>query len=392
MNPLRRQLPVRSPLPLAACLDACAPGNASADVAAALAALYDAAGVRLTDSGTSALALAMQLALSRRPDGYCALPAFGCFDLASAALAAGIRVALYDVEPRTLAPRVDSLEPLITDACAAVVLVHHYGVPAATAEWRSLTTAVGTMLIEDAAQAAGSFAGGERTGRVGDATVLSFGRGKGVTSGAGGALLLSAALSELATGALGTLPPSAGAGRVAFVGKLFAQWTLARPAIYRVPASLPFLHLGETVFRPPTPPRAMAPAATRVLRRTLALADREAHVRRSNADRLRRVQRQVARETLIETAADAEPGWLRLPLLAHPDHVVEACRAARLGVMPTYPVGLSALAPLRPILTAGGEFPGAETLRRRLWTLPTHSALTAQDLDLLERWLREQGD
>jgi dTDP-4-amino-4,6-dideoxygalactose transaminase len=272
------------------------------------------------------------------------------------------------------------------------VLVHHYGVPVPTEALQSLTAAAGALLIEDAAQTAGSFAGGQRTGRVREATVLSFGRGKGVTAGAGGALLLSAEFTELAARATGMLRSASGAGSVIFVGKLFAQWALARPAIYRVPASLPFLRLGETVFRPPTAPMAMAPPAARVLRRTLRLADAEANIRRAHADRLRAVQQRVARETMVEIGADATPGWLRLPLLVRPDHVVDARVAARLGVMPTYPISLSALAPLQPSLTARGRFPGAEALRRRLWTLPTHGALTPRDLEALERWIQELRD
>ena len=62
----------------------------------------------LTDSGTSALALALQRAARERP-GPAALPAFCCYDIATAADVAGVPFVLYDVDPETLGPDPASL-------------------------------------------------------------------------------------------------------------------------------------------------------------------------------------------------------------------------------------------------------------------------------------------
>jgi len=67
-----------------------------------LARRYNVDAVLLVDSGTSALRLAIESTAaeaSARP--RVALPAYGCYDLATAAIGAGSEVAFYDLDPLT---------------------------------------------------------------------------------------------------------------------------------------------------------------------------------------------------------------------------------------------------------------------------------------------------
>ena len=68
----------------------------------------------------------------------------------------------------------------------AVVVAYLYGIPFDTAPVRAAAGAVGAWLIEDAAQGAGASFRGRALGAFGDLSMLSFGRGKGVTAGRGG--------------------------------------------------------------------------------------------------------------------------------------------------------------------------------------------------------------
>src|SRR5437764_10909928 len=74
----------------------------------ALATRFGARDVVLTDSGTSALVLALRAVL--RPGGTVALPAYACVDLLAAAEATPARVRLYDVDPATLSPDLTSVD------------------------------------------------------------------------------------------------------------------------------------------------------------------------------------------------------------------------------------------------------------------------------------------
>ena len=90
----------------------------------------------------------------------------------------------------------------------------------------------------------------------------------------------------------------------------------------------------------------------------------------------------------IEPPADSTPGYLRLPLrvpggltgLADPEV------ATRLGAARSYPSSLGDLGPIRARLVGPARrWPGAQDLVRDLITLPTHSLLSAQDLEALVR-------
>ncbi len=388
---LRAQPPVRSPLSLAALaggLGAALTGGAAAraQVLSALHADYAPGGVLLTDSGTSALALALQVAAAERP-GPAALPAFCCYDIATAADAAAVPFMLYDIDPGTLAPEPASLDRVLAAGAGTIVVVHLYGIPVDLPTLQPATKAGSAVIIEDAAQAAGARVGERAAGTVGRYGVLSFGRGKGVTGGRGGALLANqsdaaAALSRLET----ALAPARGAG----VPALIAQWLLARPSLYGLPSSLPFLGLGETVHHHPHAAAQPSRFALGVLARTQTLASAEAVVRRIHARRL--IDAIGARGELQTYAAPpgTEAGYLRLPVLAG-ERGAAAARAAhgrRLGIWPSYPQSLADLAGFgERRLNREEPLPGARMLARRLVTLPTHGHLQRRDLEALERWI-----
>ena len=88
------------------------------------------------DSGTSALTMALR-SLGRAPT--VALPAYGCFDLATAAIGAGAKVRLYDLDPATLGPLDSSLSEAIEAGIDGLVLAHLYGIPAESTLWRDIT-------------------------------------------------------------------------------------------------------------------------------------------------------------------------------------------------------------------------------------------------------------
>jgi len=388
---MRRQLPAYSPLTLRAVLAAgvgALSGGAAARRAVThwLADTYGAGDVLLTDSGTAALTLAIRACLADRPERPVALPAYGCYDLATAADGAGARVVLYDLEPETLAPEQASLERALALGAGAVVLAHWYGVPADPEPVRRLAAGAGARLIEDAAQAAGATIRGRPAGAFGDLVVLSFGRGKGTTAGRGGALLAHGAESgRLLDAVRGRCAPRARGWLE--VPVLKAQWLLGRPSLYAVPASLPFLRLGETVYHAPRPAAAMSAAAAGALARTHELGAAEVEIRRGHAARL--LNNPLPGLTPVRVARDLVPGYLRLPLLASPAARAAALttRARSLGVMPGYPAALCDLPGFgERVLNREHGFAGARRLAAELVTLPTHGLLTERDMVTIERW------
>ena len=376
---LRRLPPVWSPLTLTAVFGGVRAGwlgsgrRARQEVERLLRAAYGPDALFLTDSGTSALTLAITAARSVSPTPI-ALPAYCCYDVATAAIGADAPFFLYDLDPGTLSPDLASLRLALEGGAGTVVVAHLYGVPMDFAAVEALAAEFGALIVEDAAQASGCSWKGKPAGSHGAMGVLSFGRGKGITGGGGGALLIndrrfarSADPSQVAS--RGHHAPARGS--LGEVIRLAAQWALGRPSLYRIPASLPFLGLGTTPYRAPHPTGGLSPVAAGVLAHTLDYASAEVGLRRANAARLRNEIRGVAH---IQVPDGWEAGWLRLPVvLPRTAGGVLTRHHAALGVMPGYPVAL-------PDLPGFGErrlnrerkFAGARLLAERLVTIPTH--------------------
>lgn len=343
--------------------------------------------IRLTGSGTTALALALRMAVVLRAERpRVALPGWGCYDLATAADSAGVEVLLYDLDPKTLGPDWYSFDRVLGRGVAAAVVVHPYGIAVDLLEASRRVSTAGALLIEDAAQAIGSTVGGRPLGTTGHLGVMSFGRGKGWTGGGGGALLLNRA-SGLRLPDLSASGEDRGLGTML---RLTAQWLLARPMVYGIPAALPFLRLGQTIYRDPEPVVPLSRIQATILLATHALQGGEAERRRCNAERLTRSIDPDRVGRVPAGWSEGVPGYLRLPVLAGQGALdrFSTPQAHRLGIMPGYPLSLADLPGIRTRLGEAAELPGARELARRLHTLPTHGLLIEQDLRSLEAWLR----
>jgi dTDP-4-amino-4,6-dideoxygalactose transaminase len=385
----RRQLPVSSPIaPRALAVATVAALLGDSDGAGinalsmALARRFGATAVALTDSGTSALVLALQMAVA--PEGTVALPAYACVDLLAAAKRAGIRVRFYDVDPLTMSPDLDSVRATLARGVDAIVAAHLYGYPADMPALRALADARGVIVIEDAAQHAAGSLGGVRLGAFGPLTILSFGRGKGITGGRGGALLATdpawgAAVADWPS-RIAAHPGGAGWGDLA---RAAAQWLVGRPALYGIPAAIPALQIGETVYHDAGDPAPLSAAAATLVVRALAGADVERAARARVADRLHAMLAAAHAMRLVQPIIGGISGYLRLPVL-------DAGRRAPLasaGVVRSYPRPLSE-EPIGIELARSGEpaMLGAKTVCEQLWTLPTHRMVGSSDYAAIARW------
>ena len=384
----RHQLAAYSPIPVSAIAQAAAAGlGFDRDPRGALIELlgreYDAARVVLCGSGTQSLQLAITIGMRRGGSTTTvALPAFSCFDVASAAVGADARVACYDVDPNTLAPDLDSFERVLRGGARAVVVAPLYGVPVPWDEIQAIAERHGALLIEDAAQGHGATWRGRMIGTLASISILSFGRGKGWTGGEGGALLLRGALAR----EIETLPLPRLAREAATSAALVVQWALGRPSVYGIPRSIPALTLGETRYREPKGPRSMTRAAAAAALRGREQSQSEARVRRANANAILDAVSHPSGLQPIKTPEDATAGYLRLPILVRGGASVALSRPEleRLGVTASYPMPLFNLPALHDrLVTAGEHLPGAKSLSQQLITLPTHSQLESRERNRL---------
>lgn len=383
----RRQPPVRSPVSFRALVDgigavAGVGRDAADDVRAMLRKQYGSADALLTDSGTSALILALRKLVPTR--GTVAYPAYACIDLTTAALGARVRVRLYDINPATLSPDLDSVRAVMARGVDAIVVAHLYGYPADVTAVRRIADENGIPLIEDAAQAAGGSLHGSPLGALGDIAVRSFGRGKGTTGGAGGALLAKTPLAAAWTNELRT-ELAAGSHGMREVITLAAQEVFSHRYLYSLPASIPGLKLGEMVYHAPLPPRAMSAASAATLRRTLELEPREIAARRARAEDLTARINGLHDVVSVRPVSGGTAGFLRLAVV---DTAGARHPRADLGALRGYPLTLDQHQQLQPLLCSGERAgSGSRLLRDRLFTLPTHSRVCQSDIARLADWL-----
>jgi dTDP-4-amino-4,6-dideoxygalactose transaminase len=388
---LPHQLPSYSPLSArglaaAAVRAATAPASAESELEGLLLDRCTGRSVALVGSGTQALQLALETA-SVVPGTLVALPAYSCYDLVSAAVGAGSRVGFYDVDPLTLGPDLSGIRRCIDSGARAVVVAYLCGFPIDWPAVRDVCAEAGSVLIEDAAQGVGASWGDVPAGGHGSMSVLSFGRGKGWTGGLGGALIVrDERLLERFDERMRALPaPHAAASFRAGV-LATAQWALGRPGVYGLPARLPGLGIGETVFKDPAEPtRCPSFAAAAVLAHATA-ALRESDVRRERAAgwtrALKRLEPSWPGLEACRPHSSEDCGYLRFPLMV-PDRGladVLSRNLAALGIGRGYPQTLPSLPQAAEIVTGHrGPFGGAELLAQRLITLPTHSLIGPVD-------------
>ena len=353
--------------------------EARAALEGALAATFGADAVLLMQSGTAALVSALRLAAG--PGGIVALPGYACADLVAAAVGAELTVRVYDIDPATLSPDLESVAAALAQGVNAVVVAHLFGYPADVTGVRALAAQAGVPVIEDAAQGAGARVNGRLVGSLSELSILSFGRGKGMSGGGGGALLAYGADAAARLAPVAASLGPAGTGARALVVSA-AQWLLGRPSAYWLPSHLPGLRLGEMVYHTAPEPAGIGTAAAILARSALAHIAEDVAVRGANAQ----VLSSGLRKTALTAAPifGAEPGYLRFPVLV-PGGAVSS---PRLGILVPYPRTLLEQHELQPLLLAGQQpTAGAERLCRELVTLPTHYRVTAVDLAGLQGWL-----
>lgn len=383
----RQQLPVATPISGRALARAVVPAVGGNGVPRAateerLAQLLGAHRVALTDSGTSALVMALRIAVGK--GGTVAFPGYACVDLAAAALYAGVRVRLYDIDPATLGPDLDSLERAARRGVAAILVAHLYGYPVAISEVAALAERHGAVVIDDAAQGAGAMLAGRRLGALGDLGVLSFGRGKGLGGGGGGAIVAGSARwsDRVATESARSVRGGRGWRDLAAAA---VQTMIGRPALYGIPASIPTLKLGQMVYRPAHEPRGISDAAASIVRDALDTADADREGRARNAARFDALLDTVPDARRIRPTPAALPGYLRYPVRDSGGRLPDA----RHGVLRGYPQALHEQPELRASLHDGEPAtPGSIELRKSLFTLPTHRMVSERDHRAIAAWLR----
>ena len=144
----------------------------------------------LTTSCTDALELCA-LALNLTSDDEVIMPSYTFVSTANAFALRGARIKFVDVDPSTMNIDPVQTEKAINSKTKAIVLVHYAGVACDMKAFLNIASKYNVALIEDAAQAVGSFYNGKHLGSFGTFGTFSFHETKNIQCGEGGAILIN---------------------------------------------------------------------------------------------------------------------------------------------------------------------------------------------------------
>jgi perosamine synthetase len=376
--------PTLPPLPSGALLRglraALTPASAPDVLTRELAAMFGSAAVIGYDTGRAALADAMRMAAQATARRRVVIPAFTSYSVAAAATAAGIEPVLCDIDPATLGYDIEALRACVDDRTAAVLLGNLFGWPEPVTSLGWIAER-GAMLIDDSAQALGAREGARLAGGRAPLGVLSFGRGKCVTLGGGGALLVQ----DAALRALMPAPPAPASKGWRELVMGFAVTVSRSRAALGIMSRLPGVRLGESHFEPDFE-RVAAPAT--VCAMTAGVADAAERIRAVRSDVAARWRAALADAPgwqIPPLTPGREPAFLRYPVLAATpamrERAVASLAEAGFGFVRSFPTTLAGIPEFAGRLAARPDIPGAEALAARVIALPCHEDVHPADIE-----------
>jgi perosamine synthetase len=315
------------------------------------------------------------------------LPAYTCYSVAAATVRAGLKIRLVDIDPASLDFNFDEMGDIDSSRVLAAIGCNLFGV---LNEWDRLNEIASTgnyFLIDDGAQSFGATYKGRASGTLGTAGFYSLGRGKALTTYNGGILItnnqeLAKHLDEIVNDL-----PAAGLLQESVVYlKMMMYSMFIRPSLYWIPASLPFLGLGETIYEDnfgmSRLSSVQAVAGAVIFESILYFHT----LRAINAMELAGEVLSLGKFEIPGWNAKDCPPYLRLPVLAPNrelrDRAIEELRSVGIVATKMYPSTVCTIPGIEPHLASKRtDFPGAQQLVDRLFTLPTHPYLAEQDFD-----------
>lgn len=144
----------------------------------------------LTHSCTAALEMAAIL-LDLKVGDEVIMPSYTFVSTANAFVLRGAVPVFVDIRPDTLNIDENLIEQAITPKTKAICVVHYAGVACEIDKILDIAKRHNLYVVEDAAQALGSFYKGKPLGTIGDIGCFSFHETKNIISGEGGAIIIN---------------------------------------------------------------------------------------------------------------------------------------------------------------------------------------------------------
>jgi len=266
---------------------------------------------------------------------------------------------------------------------------HLFGMPADVAAVRKILGS-GVAIVEDAAQAMSADWRHQQIGTKGDVIFFSLGRGKALSTMGGGIILTRRGdIGKMLGERIDNLPSFTRLERLMLVTKALLTSLLQHPVVFWLPKSLPFLHLGETIYEPDFEIKKLSSLHSVLAKNwRKRLADHQKTRVKNIRCFLKFIHEHSIRVRLPRL--NTCESLIRLPMLAADkesrNSIVRIAARRGLGIMPTYPTTVNEIPELIDKFPAE-SFPVARAFCEQIFTVPVHEYVSEQDIEKIKELL-----
>ena len=198
-------------------------------------------------------------------------------------------------------------------------------------------------------------------------------------------------LAKAVGGLIASFPLPGGMNTFTSFWQAMTASALLYPPLFWLPVSLPFLHLGETLYEPDFPLSRLPFFHSQLGKKWKARLARHQRARKKNC----LFWRAQLPEKYFLICQHAESALIRLPVLAPGkevrDDILEQSKRIGLGLMPSYPAPINEIPQLAQEL-GRRDYPRAKNLCQRLFTIPVHEYMKNSDNERILSLLRNPFD
>jgi len=341
--------------------------------------------VYLLSSGKASLAIILRALKEGESRNEVIIPAYTCYSVPSAIVKEGLKVVLCDIVEDTLDYNYEQLEHKINGNTLCVLTGNLFGIPSDTDKLVEMCQKKKTFVVEDAAQAMGVVYKNKYIGITGDVAFFSLGRGKNVTSNNGGIIITSSKeLSTRLDRIYKNLSDPTIFNEIKEYILTLAMAIFINPLFYWIPAGIPSLKLGETIFHAHFPIKRLSGV------KAALMLNWKNRLSKSNKFRRKNIQ-------LYCPGLNNPVPCIRMPCIVKDENdrnrIYQESQDKGLGISKMYPAPVNEIPEIESQFF-GQNYPVSSNISKNLICLPTHQLLAERDLldikALLNKYLKSE--
>lgn len=289
------------------------------------------------------------------------IPGYTCPSVPMSIRTNGLKISLYDLDPITLSPNIESIKKAINDKTRVIIIQYLFGVTFDLSEIIQLAKKHNLILVEDVSQGLGSKFENIYSGFSGDFSLFSFGRGKSLPALGGGLLVDTFGMNtEIFIDHKTSFFP--------YLIKPLLLNILAKPFIYGILESLDLVESKNNEIKE------IKSREINTLNKILIFHYSE-YIEKLNVHRkfiakhYHELFKHYDNRILIDERAD--PTYIRYPVLIDEKEKINKTQR-KLGIRRMYKNTIDEYSVFEDYIVNKPNLYGCKTLKMRLVTLPTH--------------------